>query len=198
MDEGMGNLELLPREGCDISDKLREEGSNVIGVPGFEGQKATSRDFLHTSHVGDVVQEKGEERYDKNGILELVSSKESGVSENPREAGSKAVGLIQPVVMCEPSSIIARSTRLPLVDLSNISDTPMCSFTPQKPSWTGINRGYTEPDAKLEIAVGIKRVSPPKQKTQQGTTKKTKLSSQTGKENAVILVEASIQPYQEL
>ena len=37
MDEGMGNLELLPREGCDISDKLREEGSNVIGVPGFKG-----------------------------------------------------------------------------------------------------------------------------------------------------------------
>ena len=118
MDEGMGNLKLLPREGCDISDKLREEGSNVIGVPGFEGQKATSRDFLHTSHVGDVVQEKGEERYDKNGILELVSSKEFGVSENPREAGSKAVGLIQPVVTCEPSSIIARSARLPLVDLS--------------------------------------------------------------------------------
>ena len=108
--------------------------------------------------------------------------------------GSLALGPIQSTVMGEFSSKSARSTRLLLADLSNICDTPMCSLTPQKPSWTRINRGFPDPEAKLDIAVGKKRASPPKQKSQQGVTEKTKLVSKTRKENAVILVEAGTQP----
>ena len=127
---------------------------------------------------------------DGDGKLELLPNK-------LWDEGSKVKRPTQPVVMCESPSLTTRSVRLPLVDLSNTLDSPMCTSIPSKPSWTYINRSFSELEEKLEVSIGKKRVSPPK-KNQQDAAKKIKLNSQTDKENAVILVEAGAQPRQEL
>lgn len=104
--------------------------------------------------------------YDKKGNMSLAPSKEFDTSKQSWVTGSIALGPFQSTVTGESSSKSARSARLPLADLSNIPDTPMCSLSSQKPSWTLINCGFSDPEAKLDIAVGKKRASPPKQKSQ--------------------------------
>ena len=42
MDEGVGNLELIPREGCENPKNLRRVDSNVTGAWGLEGQEGKS------------------------------------------------------------------------------------------------------------------------------------------------------------
>ena len=91
--------------------------------------------------------------------------------------------------MCESPPLIARLVRLPLVDLSNTLDSPMCTSIPFKPPWTRINRSFSKPKEKLKVSIGKKRVSLPKKNQQGAAKKKPKLISQTDKENAVILAE---------
>ena len=134
---------------------------------------------------------------DGNENLELSPRKGLAISKKLRVAGSKVFRPTQSSVTCESPSINARLVRLPLTDLSNTLDSPMCTQIPLKPSWTCINRSFFESDEKLKIAVGKKRVLPPKKKSAK-CYKKTKLVSQTEKENVVILVEAGAQPRQEL
>ena len=62
MDEGVGNLGLLPREACENSKNVRGMDSIVIGARGFEGQEGKSSKSTHTFHVVDGIQENGEVR----------------------------------------------------------------------------------------------------------------------------------------
>ena len=48
MEDGIGNLGLLPREGSAFSEKLRGEGSKVIGISVFEGQLNINGNHSHT------------------------------------------------------------------------------------------------------------------------------------------------------
>ena len=80
MDEGLGNMELLPREGCENPKNLRRVDSNVTGARGLEGQEGKSSKSIHTLYEVDGVQEKGKVMYAKKGIMSLAPSKESDSS----------------------------------------------------------------------------------------------------------------------
>ena len=94
---------------------------------------------------------------DGDGNLELLPRKGSTTSEKPRDEVSKVKRPTQPLVMCESPSLIAKSVRLPLVDLSNTLYFPMCTSIPPKPSWTRINHSFFEPEEKLKVSIGKKK-----------------------------------------
>jgi len=102
----------------------------------------------------DGLQDKGEVMFAEEGNLSLASSKVSDTSEQSWVTGSKIPRPIQSTVTGESPSKSASSARLPLADLSNIPISPICSLSSHKPSWTRINRGFSDPEAKLEVAVG--------------------------------------------
>ena len=111
---------------------------------------------------------------DGDGKLELLPRKGTAILEKPRDEGSKVKRPTQLSLTCESPSLFARSVRLPLVDLSNTLDSPICTSIPLKPSWTRINRSLFEPEDILEVFVRKKkRVSLPK-KNEQGAAKKKK------------------------
>nr|POE81341.1 hypothetical protein CFP56_15870 [Quercus suber] len=71
MEDGIGNLGLLPREGSTFLEKFRGEGSKIIGISVFEGQPNINGNFFHTLGEPDAAQEKGDVMGDGNGNLEL-------------------------------------------------------------------------------------------------------------------------------
>lgn len=110
----------------------------------------------------NVELEKGDAMEDVDGKLELSPAKESATSVKPRDEDIKVKSPTQLSATCKSPSLIARSDRFPLVDLSNTLNYPICTSLPPKPSWTRINLILSETEEKLEVFIGKKRVSPPK------------------------------------
>ena len=84
MDEGVGNREPLPKVGCEHLNNLRvlrEEGNNVNGEWGFEGQEGKSSKSIFTFHEVDNLQDKVEVMFAEEGNLSLASSKVFDISE---------------------------------------------------------------------------------------------------------------------
>ena len=96
---------------------------------------------------------------DGDGKLELLPRKGTAILEKPRDEGSKVKRPTQSSLTCDSPSLFARSVRLPLVDLSNTLDSPICTSIPLKPSWTRINRSLFEPEDILEVFVRKKKGS---------------------------------------
>ena len=130
-------------------------------LPGFKGQPNTTKKkkILHTLYESKAEQEKGDVMEDGDGKLELLPRKGTAILEKPRDEGSKVKRPTQLSLTCESPSLFARSVRLPLVDLSNTLDSPICTSIPLKPSWTRINRSLFEPEDILEVFVRKKKGS---------------------------------------
>lgn len=152
---------------------------------------------MHTLYKIDAEREKGDVMGAMDGNLELFIKKESATSAQPRhQKGGVFESLFQPLHTSKSPSPINRTDRPPFVELSNTLDSPICTSLPPKPSRTRINRFSSEPEETLKVFIGKKRASQSK-KNRQGVSKKKKLVSQTDRENAITLVEASSQSRQD-
>ena len=102
--------------------------------PRFRGQFNIKRNLVHTLYEIHAELNKCDMMEDIDGNLEFLSKKESATLAKPKDEDIQVQSPTQLSTTCKSPSLITKSDRPPLIDLSNTLDSPTCTSLPPKPS----------------------------------------------------------------
>ena len=95
-----------------------------------------------------------------DGNSEVLPNKEFAYSTKLITEATYVESATQPLVTCISPTLVNKPEQSPLVDLTNILNSPTCTSLPSKLSWTRFNCILFALEEKLEVPTGKKRSTP--------------------------------------